>query len=310
MPKIPVGATIARTYDFAFRQFIQILRVIWLPWLILTAGGLLLRSPTTSFSAALAAHDFSAAAHFLAPIFPFYILTVILLFVQIAGITQLALRIPSKSPYYFFSFGKPVWRLLGAFLLLATIAFGSYLLLIAAGILLGLLVAILGKLVGFSGLTSVILAIASVIALIAVFCGYIYSIVRASFLLNPIVIAEQRISLKRGWELAGGNFWRIFVIMLAVLVPMMIVQLALMFGFLSHGFPPMPPLGATADQIAANRLQIAAWNADMIKRMYDYWYIVYPLYAVIAGLFYGLACGAQCFAYRALTSELPNTNRL
>jgi len=71
----------------------------------------------------------------------------------------------------------------------------------------------------------------------------------------------------------------------------------------------MPPLGATADQIAANRIQTAAWNADMIKRMYDYWYIVYPIYAVLTGLSYGLICGDHCFAYHALTSELPSASR-
>jgi len=307
MSKIPVGETIAQTYRFAFGGFIQILKVVWLPWVILAMGGLLIRSQATALSNALTTRDFSAVAHLLMPMLPFYALAVIFLFMQIAGITQLALGIRAGSPYYYFSLGKPVWRLLGAFLLVALIAFGSYFLLIAAGVLLGLIVAILSKLVGFSGLTSGILAIVGVLAIIAAFCAYIYSIVRMTFLMNPVAIAEQRISLKRSWALAGGNFWRIIVIILAILVPIMIVQLVVMFGFLSHGFPPMPPLRATADQIAANRTQMAAWNADMIKRTYDYWYVVYPVYVVFAGLFYGLVCGAQSFAYRALVPETASS---
>ena len=310
MSKIPVGATIAQAYRFAFGGFAQILRTIWLPWLILATSGFLLRSSTVALSTALTTRDFANISHLLIPMIPFYALTIILLFMQIAGITQLALGIPTGSPYYYFSVGKPVWRLLGASLLVVAIFIGSYFLLLAGGILLGLIVGILGKLMGFSDLTRGVLAIAGVIVFIAAFGAYIYTLVRLTFFLNPVVIAEQRISFKQSWTLGSGNFWRIVVVMLAIIVPVIVVQLVLMFGFLAHGFPPTAPLHATADQIAANRALVVAWNTDMIKRSNDYWYIIYPAYAVIAGLFYGLGCGAQCFAYRVLVPGEPSANRL
>ena len=310
MSKIPVGATIAQAYRFAFGGFAQILRIIWLPWLIVAAGGFLLRPSTVVLSTAFTTRDFANISHLLMPMIPFYVLTVILLFMQITGITQQALGLPTGSPYYYFSVGKPVWRLLVAFLLAAAIMAGSYIFLLAAGILLGLIVSVLGKLMNFSDLTRGVLAIAGVIAFMMAFCAYIYTLVRLTFFLNPITVAEQQISLKRSWALGRGNFWRIVLVMLAIVVPIMAVQLVLLFGFLMHGLPPTVPLHATADQIAANRALIAAWNADMIKRGNDYWYIVYPIYAVIAGLFYGLGCGAQCFAYRALVPGAPSASPL
>jgi hypothetical protein len=48
---------------------------------------------------------------------------------------------------------------------------------------------------------------------------------------------------------------------------------------------------------------VNAWSAVMMQRAADNWYIVYPAYGVSAVLLYGLACGAQSFAYRALVSE-------
>lgn len=307
MEKIPVGKTIADAYRFAFGDFRKILSIIWLPWLVLTAGGVVLRSQTLAFSNAIATRNYSGLSHALTLLVPFYIVAVIVLFMQVAGITQQALGLRTGSPYYYVSLGKPVWRLIGTFLLVAAIFAGSYIMLLAAGILLGAVVAILAKIANSLG---IILGIVAVIAMIAAFGAYFYCLVRVAFLLNPIVIAEQRISLRRSWALGAGNFWRIVAILLAVMLPIMTVQILIMFVFLGHGFPPTAPIHATADQLAANRALVAAWNADLQKRMLDYWYLVYPAYALIAALFYGLGCGAQCFAYRALVPKAPSASPL
>ncbi len=266
MRKISVGATIAYAYRFAIGGFPRVLSIVWLPWLILAAGGLLLRSSTTAFSTAIATRDFEGISHLLIVLVPFYILTVILLFMQIAGITQQALGVRTGSPYYYFSLDKPVWRLLGAFLLTTLIALGSYILLLSAGLLLGIVVAILAKVINVSPATRGILGIGAAIAIIAVFCAYVYALVRMTFFLNPVVVAEHQINLKRSWSLGRGNFWRIVIVLLAVLAPVLILQAILLFGLLIHGLPPVQPLHATADQIAMNRALVAAWNAEMIKR--------------------------------------------
>ena len=301
MVKIPVGATVARAYRFAFGGFLNILSVVWLSWLIIWIGGFILRSQTLAFSTAMATRNFAGMPDLLAALVPFYLVALFLLFMQITGITQQALGLRHGSRYYYLRFDKTVWRLIGASLLAILIFLGSYLLLIAAGALLEILVAILARAMHWS---RAVPAASLVIVATLAFAAYIYSLVRATFFLNPVVVAEGRISLKRSWALARGNFWRIVVIMLAVLVPVLAVHTLLLFGFLTHGLPPAPPLHPTADQLTANRAMVAAWNAEMVKRIRDYWYLVYPAYAVIAALFYGLICGAQCFAYQALTREM------
>jgi hypothetical protein len=46
--------------------------------------------------------------------------------------------------------------------------------------------------------------------------------VRLTFLLPAVVVAEERIGLGRAWELGGGNFWRMFAVVIAVFVPVAI----------------------------------------------------------------------------------------
>ena len=300
MSKIPVGATIAGAYRFAFGNFLAIASIVWLPWLAMTIIGVLLRPQTLAFSNAIASRDMPAIGSVLVIMAPVYVLTTLLLFMQIAGITEQALGLRTGSPYFYFSVGKPVWRLIGAFLLMTAIFVGSYFLLLAAGILLGIVAAVLAKVMHLSG---GLFGFAVAIVVIAAFCAYFYCVVRASFLLNPVVIAEKRISIRRSWALGEGNFWRIFLIVLAVIVPVMVLVTLLVLHFLFQGLPPMLPLHASADQIAANRAMVMAWNAAMMKRMMEYWYLVYPAYGVAAALLYGLGCGAQCYAYRALVPQ-------
>lgn len=303
MSKIPVGETIGFAYRFAFGGFLKIASVVWLPWLVVSASNLLLRDRLLALSAATAVHDPSAIFGALAFIGPFYLVGVFLLFMQIAGVTEEALGTRRGSSYYYFNAGKPVWRLIGAFLLLLVVLIASYFLLILGMILFGAIAAILAKVMNLSGLAAAIFGLIAIGFLIAVIWVYFYCLLRASFLLAPSVIAEHRASIKRGWDLAKGNVWRIFLVFLAVMIPIMAVITPLMFYFLFQGLPPMLPPQATAGDIAANRLAVAAWNMAAMNRMTLYWYLVYPAYGVFTVLFYGLGCGAQCFAYRALTQN-------
>lgn len=50
MSKIPVGATIAQTYRFVFRDFFKIVSIAWLPLLILSLLSLLLFGALSSLS--------------------------------------------------------------------------------------------------------------------------------------------------------------------------------------------------------------------------------------------------------------------
>jgi hypothetical protein len=299
MKKIPVGATIAHAYRFAFGDFFRVLGVIWLPWAILTVGGFLLLRTSAAFTTAMASHDSATIRHTVALTAPFYLLGMFMLFMQITGLTELALGVRKGSPYYYFSLGKAVWRVIGAFLLLALLVLACGIVMAAGAIALGFIM----KVSNVPVLTGSVMLLAGV----AAFCAYIYILVRCSFLLIPVTIAEEKISLRRVWILGRGNFWRMFVILLAVLIPAIAVELVLLFKVLLQGMP-IAPLNGTPEQLAAYRLAVAAWSAAYTARITRYWYIFYPPFAIFSALFYGLSAGSQAFAYRALTEtdSMPN----
>ena len=305
MAKIPVGATIARAYGFAFGDFLKILSITWLPWLALSLlSRPLLGSMATLFQN-IAAGKFGNTGHLLALLVPLYLLGFYALFMQIAGITQQALGLRTGSPYYYLTFGKPVWRLIGAFFLTILIVIGLYVVVLLTGVVLGAAMTLLAKALNLEGGLKGALTLLTVAVFFAVYCAYIYILFRLTFLLNPIIIAESRIDFRRSWSLGKGNFWRMFLILLAVIIPVMIVFVVAMHLWYG-GFPPTLPLGASPDQIAANRAATAAWMAAGMKRTLDYWYIAYPVSGLLTVLMYGLGCGAQSFAYRALVPEAPS----
>ena len=295
MDKIPVGATIARTYGFVFGRFFALLGIVWLSWAVIAVGALLLRSQTMALSAAATTHSFSGVGLALLVLIPFYLVMLVLVLMQYMGFTELALGQRQGSPYFYFKLGQPLWLLVLSFVLLILIFIAIGLpMAMGIGLLSGALVAAGGKLAG--GLAGAILGL-------ILPCGFIYFVVRLSFLLAPIVVAEKHIGLKRAWTLGKGNFWRMFVIILAVALPILVIGGIAMFSVMFKGMPPPPTAGADPAQMAQYRAAVAAWQAAMMGRMLGYWYITYPAYIAFTVLFYGLSAAAQAFAYRALVPE-------
>lgn len=297
MAKIPLAATIAHAYRFAFGGFLKVLSVVWLPWLVTSTIGFSLSAQATVLSENIATGHFAGAPGLLLLLTPFYLLALYLFFMQVTGVTQQALGLRSGSAYYYLSFAKPVWRLIGATLLAALIVLCLYL----AFVLIGVMALTLARL--FTNLEHALMVPALIAVAIALVCAYAYILVRLTFLINPVVIAESRISFRRGWSLSKGNFWRIVLILVAVLGPVTVV-FALLFQFWYGGFPPAP-LNASADQIGAANAARAVWLAASVQRTRHYWYMVYPGYCVLTVVTFGLFSGAQSFAYRALVPETP-----
>jgi hypothetical protein len=117
MKKIPVGATIAHAYRFAFGDFLKILSVIWLPLAILWVPGLLLQSRMMALSSQFVSHDFSGFAHIWPLLFLLYIAMFIFMFMQIVGIARLALGLREGASWFYFALDRPLWRLMGSLLL-------------------------------------------------------------------------------------------------------------------------------------------------------------------------------------------------
>src|SRR6185436_13464901 len=102
------------------------------------------------------------------------------------------------------------WALFLAYLLTLAILFGS---MIAATVVGGLLAVILGPV--------------AAITLLIVVPAAMYVLVRLVFLQAPLAVAEGRKVVGRSWALSKGNFWRIFGILAAIFIPLIIVQVIL-----------------------------------------------------------------------------------
>jgi hypothetical protein len=303
MSKIPVGATIARAYRFAFRDFLQIFAVIWVTWAILSAAGFLLRNQMVDLSAAMAARDFHAVAHVWSIVLPFYLVLLVLIFMQMVGIAEQALGVRTGPRWFYFSLGGKLWRFIGSALLLMLAMTLAWIAAILGSLLLGIVMKWIGNAVPAIHIVTRLLSAA---CFIAVWCAVFYAWIRLSFLLLPVIAAgEGGMALARSWTLGKGNFWRMFVVLLAVLAPFIILEMAVLFGLVMHGMPPFPPPHASAEQRMAFNAALQAHNTAMMGQMYGRWYIIFPLIGIFTILFYGTAVGAQCFAWRALTESAP-----
>jgi hypothetical protein len=164
-----------------------------------------------------------------------------------------------------------------------------------AGVLAAIFTGVTGAAKGAkpSGAAAGALGLGVVILVPIVYCAFIYWLVRQTFFLTPVVVAEERIGLRRAWSLGRGNFWRMFVVILALLVPFVFLEGIFLIQVVWQGLPPTAAQGATPDQIMA-------WSTNNAARMQHYWFVLLPLYLIVSVIFYGYVCGAQSFAYRAL----------
>jgi hypothetical protein len=300
MTKIPVGRTIAEAYSFAFRDFLKILGVTWLPMTILWVPGFFLQQRMVAVQQQMTAGDISAFHELWRILLPFYLFAFTLLFMQVIGIAKLALGIKKKPDWFYFSLGKPVWRLIGSCLLLIVAMIVGWLAALLGAIVIGFLTRLLTG-AAHNGVVSTIAWIIAVVGTIALWCAYFYAWIRLSFLLVPVVAAEEEgFALARSWTLGLGNFWRMFVILLAVLGPFVILEFVFLLGFMFHGVS-FPPAHADAAQTAAFQAAMNARAMQMIGAMNHNWYLTYPAFVVIMVLFYGITVSAQCFAWRALS---------
>jgi len=300
MTKIPVGATIARAYRFAFVDFFRILGVMWPAMLLMWLPSLLMQQQMTSLSAQMAAQDYSGVRQMWPFFLLFYLVAFILIFMQVIGIAQLALDRHKGPVWFYFSFGKPVWRLIGSALLLIVAVIVGWIVIFLGSVLIGFVFGLIAKAVNNAAFGTAA-AVLTGLAAIILWCGYFYAFIRLTFLLTPVVANEDEgFALGRGWTLGRGNFWRMFAILLAAVGPFIILELVFVFGYIFKGVA-FPPPHATAAQTAAYRAAVNARMLEMTNGMYHYWYISFPLMIAFMVVFYGLCTGAQCFGYRALT---------
>ena len=114
-----------------------------------------------------------------------------------------------------------------------------------------------------------------------------------------MVVAEHKVSLIRPLELGNVNFWRMFAVILSILIPFMVVEGAVFWTV--YGSSLIPPIHSGVTQEELNAFSVH--QRQMLANSQQWWFITYPLGLLIGLIFYGLFSGASAFAYRALTAS-------
>src|SRR5579883_779118 len=292
MKKIPVGATIGYAYRFAFSKAPVLLRAMWLPLLAQLVLVFFLIRRSALLLAAMQAQD-PSATNLMGPILLLFAAAAILFFVQLTAAMETAMGSPPQS-WFHFPLGRKMWRLLGGFLVgclaISAAALAALLLLWVISVGLDLV------LKAAPGSRPVIAVLVGV--LVAVY-GYslFFFAVRFLFLLAPSNVSEPTLGVVRAWHLSAGNFWRALVIIIAIMLPISILQYA--YDVALVGFPPV---GQGMSKEAAQAAE-TSWRIAELNALASHWYITLPFMALLLLFQFGAGCAAQVFAYRALTED-------
>ena len=293
MKKIPVGATIAHAYRFAFGHAPMVFKAIWLPLLAQLAVVLLFMRRMALFITATEAHDPSAVS-LAGPLLLLIPLILIFFFAQFTAATETALGRPPQT-WFAFHFGKPMWRLTGSFLF-------AVIVIIAAALVALLIVWVLAfgldLVMKIAPGTRPVTAVLAGLLIAVYFCGLFLLSLRLLFLLAPVNVGERQLGVHEAWKLSAGNFWRALLVTLAIIIPIAVINQV--YGFSLAGLPPSLPASASKEAREAAEL---AWRIKELNILAERWYLTLPLFGVLTLFQLGAGCAAQVFAYRALTEE-------
>jgi len=283
--KIPVGKTIAYAYSFTFGNFLTLLGLSWVAHLIATAANYLLMPSYIRAIEQMNATD--RAAGMGAAVGSIMLLSVVTAFsigmISIAFSRQ-ALGLRNGPAYFYFSLDRSLWRLLGAYLLFALIFFGVIL---VVAMLAGFVVA----LSGFEPQAGNNRFIAVIVLMI--FALTIYFALRMGFFMPTVAGAEGQHILRRSWLLSRGNFWRLFAILLLILLPFIVIFVIYQQVLISFLGVTRPPAGSDPQLVAAYTLQVQS----AVIRAAPY---LFPVTLAINAALFGCVIAASAFAYRAL----------
>ncbi len=236
MNKIPVFRTIGRAYGFTFGNLATIIGLVWLPLIIQTVGGYVISERYMStIQAFLAKGDFSALGGVAGYAYLFFFGSLFLTAVMSAPVLRQALGLRQGGAYVYLWPGANEFRLFGANFALLLMLIAIMVVVWIAALILIVAFAFAVNVAGtamVAGISAQVILKWSVVALLlAVLAALIFVLFRLSFLIGPVTIAERKIDLVRAWSLTHGNFWRIFLVSLAVTVPLLAISWAVEWAF-------------------------------------------------------------------------------
>jgi hypothetical protein len=306
MKKIPVGRTIADAYSFTFGQIGVVIGLIWLPLVVFTLSRFFVVDYYTA--QLVGSGDPSATGRAILITFAFSLIS--LLFTAVIGVslTRQAMSPRSGTIILHFALGPMEFNYFLSLLAIFVVMFAVYIALVFADFILAaaadaLIQAVSGA-VAQAGKIATVAALGLIFALdlaAIVFIG-----VRLAAFVAPVTVAEGKIDLIRSWQMSNGNFWRLFLVLLVTLGPILIVS---ELGFAAIVGPAYLVKFAQAMlalfQAVAGNGQVPTQTLAQLPDISQKAPLILGLNFLLAPFTYGLLFAAPAFAYRALNGSTP-----
>jgi hypothetical protein len=281
-----------------FTNIISIIGTIWFPIVVfgaVMAGLICLIVPHAWLTGGFPQFDNDTAWQVLRPVFAIAplvpILALIIMSMIFVGLLRLSLGQKTSTTFIFFSLGGQVWRMAAA-LVLAEIA------LIVLGIVLAVVFVIAAQF-GAPHLPPGPAMAAKIVLGVVEALFFFYACFRLFFFLPAVVVAENRIGLGRSWHLGGGNFWRIFLVVLLTVIPVafvagIVMQMTILPFVLSVAMKLPHPVGPG---------EVPAHLMAIFHAMWPIWPTILIIALVQRIATWGLLAGAMGNAYNAVTAS-------
>ncbi len=283
MKKIPVLATIRDAYRFTFTHLGAIIGLIWLPMILITVMGFfVLQRYFDAFASALASGNYAAMGPEMLGVL-FFAIAVLLFFTMMAvPVTQLALGTRKEGALVHFAFGGLEWRLFrGVMGLIGFLLIPLLIVSLVTGVVAGANGGPLGAAHGAQAVLGLYVLLIG---------GLVYFGLRFGLLLPVLAVNESGPLLPRAWLLSGGNFWRLFLIVLAIVAPVQILSGIIQLLVEGPQAVILSPQASTA--MMAAQFHAVAMNMPLTS----------GINFLVAPLMLGLLMGAGASLYRSLTT--------
>ena len=302
MAKIPVFRTIGSAYGFAFGNLATIVGLIWLPLgLLLAMQYYVAVRYMNGYVQALSAGNLYELNRANGVRWLSIGAGLLLQAIMITPVMRQALGLRQGGAFISFAIGPTALRVVGALialdLVILAIVYIGIIPLIA--VIAGLLVSakIVGSLHGVAAMT--VTAYSVLGSLFVYVCFVFFVVVRLSYLLVAVVVAENRIDLIHAWRLTNWNFWRIFWVIVATMLPLALLYLPLLWAAL--GYPGFHlPSAAFLAQWKGAPTKAFAWFANAYIERLPY---ILAVFFIMSPLAIGLTSGAAAAAYRSLVPQ-------
>ena len=275
--QLPVFETAGRAYQFLLRDAGTILRLSWLPMLVVTVVQYFaLRAHIGAMRAALEAGNAKALAG-LAPLWGWHFANSVVALVG-GAIVAVALhrvillgdRHPGRFAHLAFGRVEALFALLPLILLVPTILVTFVVALLAAA--------------------TMPRSFASLFVVLLVWSGFIFVMIRFQPIF-PLTVLERRYNFAEAWSLTRGNFWRLLALWVVVLIPVALV--ASIFSLLTS------PLGGQEQGAAKNVATVLeqAESMVMVQTIFSF------VWSIVGG---ALVVGVLSYSYKALSGRHPD----